>query len=277
MQTFFYNGEFFSPEQTLGCGQTFRWHRKEGGWMVFSADKACLLENAEGQVRLTLREEDAEYFRNYFDLSRDYAAVIARSKSCGSDAVARAAAFGQGIRILNQDPEEVIFTFLLSQNNNIPRIRGMVERLCEALGELRTFAGEEYFTFPRALSVAAKGEDFFRTLGFGYRAEFIAETARILSAESAGEWATLSTPQLREKLLILPGVGPKVADCILLFGYHRTDAFPVDTWLEKVFRDEFGGKEKDRRKIAEFFCRKFGQDGGYIQQYLFYAKREGAL
>ena len=270
-------GEFFRPADTLNCGQTFRWKPESGGWLVFSADKACRLEMSGEDVRMCTREEDVPYFLRYFDCARDYAAIAGRAETCGSGAVAKAAEFGRGIRILNQDPEEMIFTFLLSQNNNIPRIRGMVERLCAALGKRCLFGDREYFSFPKAPVLAREKEEFYRALGFGYRAAFVAQTARRLAEEDAAELSALETLALREKLLTYPGIGPKVADCILLFGFHRTEAFPVDTWLEKVYREDFGGRERDRQKISAYFSGIFGEDSGYIQQYLFYAKKEGRL
>ena len=269
-------GAFFRPEDTLCCGQTFRWTAEEHGWLVFSADKACFLQTPGEDVRICTREEDVPYFLRYFDCTRDYAAIAGRAQACGG-VVAKAAESGRGIRILNQDPEEMIFTFLLSQNNNIPRIRGMIERLCAALGKRCLFGEREYFSFPKAPVLAREKEDFYRALGFGYRAAFVAQTARRLAEEDTEGLAAMETPALREKLLTYPGIGPKVADCILLFGFHRTDAFPVDTWLEKVYREDFGGRERDRQKISAYFSKIFGEYGGYIQQYLFYAKKEGRL
>ena len=175
---------------------------------------------------------------------------------------------------MNQDPEETIFSFLLSQNNNIPRIRMLISRICGALGEECSFEGERYFAFPSARKLAERGEDFYASLGCGYRAKYIAGTARILAEDSAAGYAALSTEKLREKLLALPGVGPKVADCIALFAYHRAEAFPVDTWIERIYREELGGTLVGREKIAAYFAALFGDAGGYIQQYIFRYERE---
>lgn len=269
-----FDAKYFDPASTLSCGQIFRWEEAEGGWLVFSGARACRLFCRGGKIVLRCEGADAAYFYNFFDLGRDYAPIEARACACGIPAVAQAAAAGRGIRILNQDPEEVVFSFLLSQNNHIPRIRMLIGRICAALGEERRFGGESYHTFPRAEVLAAWGEDFYAALGCGYRAKYIAGAARILARENAEDYRDLSTPQLREKLLKLPGVGPKVADCIALFGYHRAEAFPVDTWVEKAYRELFGGTLKDRTKIAAYFADLFGEYGGYIQQYLFYFERE---
>lgn len=269
-----YDGEFFDPEATLACGQVFRWERKAEGFRVYAGDKACFVFRRGSKTVVRSREEDEEYFFNYFDLGRDYAPIAARAAECGFPAAAEAARFGRGIRILNQEPEETIFSFILSQNNHIPRIRAVIGRLCAALGEKRDFGNEAYCAFPKTSALAAQSEAFYRDAGCGYRAKYMAETARRLAKEGTESLAALPTPALRERLTAFSGVGPKVADCIALFGFHRTDAFPVDTWIEKVYREEFGGKLKDRKKIAAYFAELFGGCGGYIQQYLFYSKRE---
>lgn len=269
-----FSGEYFDPASTLGCGQMFRFRPEEGGYTVFSGGRACRLFRRGAAAVLRCAEKDAAYFIGYFDLARDYAPIVSRALACGIPFVAEAASAGQGIRILNQDPEETVFSFLLSQNNHIPRIRMLIERICAALGEERSFEGERYFAFPSAKKLAEQGEAFYASLGCGYRAKYVAGTAQILAAESAAEYAALSTEKLRGKLLSLPGVGPKVADCIALFAYHRTESFPVDTWIEKVYREELGGRLKDRKKIAAYFAGLFGDAGGYIQQYLFWYERE---
>lgn len=269
-----YPTEYFDPAATLDCGQTFRFAASGEGWRVLSGGRACRVFRRGDKVVVRSAEQDAGYFYNYFDLARDYAPVCARAEECGIPFVAQAAQAGKGIRILNQGAEETIFSFLLSQNNNIPRIRMLISRLCEALGEAGEFEGEPYRAFPSACRLAEEDESFYRSLGCGYRAKYIAGTARILAQESAAEYASLSDAQLHRQLLGLPGVGPKVADCIALFAYHRTAAFPVDTWIERVYREELGGTLTDREKIAAYFTDLFGEAGGYIQQYIFRYERE---
>lgn len=271
------DAEYFDPYSTLSCGQTFRWFAEGGGWIVISGDRACFIEKKDHQVFLKFSEENEEYFLHYFDLDRSYSEIVRRACTHKASFLAKAVGEGRGIRILNQDPEEMIFTFLLSQNNNIPRIRSMVEKLCEALGRECFFEGKKYFSFPSAKGIAEKNADFFRKMGFGYRADYIVKTAKKMADTDSQDLHKLATSALREKLCTFSGIGPKVADCILLFGFHRTDVFPVDTWIEKVYRDEFGGQEKDRNKISAYFTSMFQEDSGYIQQYLFYAKREGKL
>lgn len=274
MRRTLYGGEYFDPAATLGCGQVFRWERTQDGFLVFAQDRACLLRREGESTVLECEEGDLAFFENYFDLARDYAAINARVCAFGIPRLSAAARFGRGIRILNQGAEETIFSFIISQNNNIPRIRGILSRLCEALGGERAFSGRTFRAFPSAEALAGQGEAFYRSLGCGYRAPYLAKTAGILaSAGTAGLYA-LPSPQLREALLRLPGVGPKVADCILLFAFHRTSAFPVDVWMEKAYRS-LGGTVCGREKIASACAEKFGALGGYVQQYLFYFEREG--
>ncbi len=275
MEELFYCGEYFSPEATLECGQTFRYGREEEGYFVRAGERACLLTSMEGGVRIRCEREDAAYFARYFDLSRNYSEIFSRAQSSGEAYLAEAAVYGKGIRILNQEAEEMLFSFLLSQNNNIPRIRMLLTKLCEALGERREFLGRGYFTFPKTVRLAEQSEDFYRRLGFGYRAGYVIKTARAVAEGGLCGAEGMETEALREKLLSFSGVGRKVADCILLFGFHRTDAFPVDVWTERVYRERLGGTLKCREGIAKELSERFGQDSGYFQQYLFYFEREG--
>ncbi len=265
--------EYFDPAQTLCCGQVFRFRPCGGGFTVYAKDRACRLFKEGGFVHIVCGDEDAGFFENYFDLSRDYEKIVREAKNAGVTVLSAAAECGKGIRILNQDPEEALFSFILSQNNRIPRIRAIIERLCDALGEERMFMGERYRAFPTAEKLAERDEAFYLSAGAGYRAKYMAETARRVAREGVAALAKLRGGELRRALMRFPGVGPKVADCVALFGFHDSGAFPVDTWIEKVYREDFGGKEKDREKIAAYFADRFGENGGYIQQYLFYYKR----
>lgn len=267
--------EFFNVKDTLECGQIFRFKPFEKGYLVFSKDRACYACNENGKAIIECKTDDEEYFRNFFDLSRDYSSIYSRAKKSRYDIVSRAAEVGKGIRILNQDKTETLFSFLTSQNNRIPRIKSIIERTCSARGVKNSFLGEEYYSFPSPEELFDEDVGFYNGLGYGYRSDFIRSTAKRL-IENAGEldeMAVLSTTELKSSLMSFKGVGPKVADCVSLFAYHKTDAFPVDTWIEKLYREDFNGAEKNRNKINEFFVNSFGEDSGYIQQYVFYYKR----
>ena len=267
--------EYFSPRATLECGQTFRFEQEGGEYFVCAGPRSCRIEETETSVKIVCKADDAEYFSLYFDLSRDYSQIVSRAERAGIGYLCDAARYGKGIRILNQDAEEMIVTFLLSQNNNIPRIKQMISKLGAALGEKKEFFGREYSAFPSAQKLAEQDAEFYKKLGFGYRAEYIVSAARELAQSGTAELSKLETGELRERLLKMRGVGRKVADCILLFGFHRTDAFPVDVWTERVYRERLGGREKNREKIAEELEKRYGEDSGYFQQYMFYYEREG--
>ncbi len=267
--------EFFNVKDTLECGQIFRFKPFEKGYFVFSKDMACYAYNEDGKAVIECETENEGYFRYFFDLSRDYSLIYSRAKKSRYDIVSRAAEAGKGIRILNQDKTETLFSFLTSQNNRIPRIKSIIERTCSARGVKNSFLGEEYYSFPSPEELFDEDVGFYNGLGYGYRSDFIRSTAKRL-IENAGEldeMAVLSTTELKSSLMSFKGVGPKVADCVSLFAYHKTDAFPVDTWIEKLYREDFNGAEKNRNKINEFFVNSFGEDSGYIQQYVFYYKR----
>lgn len=269
-----YAGEYFDPEKTLESGQSFRYRRQDKGFSVYSADKACVVYREGDSTIVLSSEEDKKYFENYFEKDCDYGKFVAAAKSCGVPAVSAAAEAGKGIRFLRQNAEETIFSFLLSQNNNIPRIRSIIDKLTLTLGKRKELLGESYYTFPSAAVLAEKDESFFRDLGAGYRAKFLVSAAKRLAEEGTERLSALDTPSLVKELTGFYGIGEKVADCIALFGFGRQECFPVDTWIEKVYRDEFGGTEKDRHKIAAYFRERFGKESGRIQQYLFCYKRE---
>ena len=267
--------EFFNVKDTLECGQIFRFKPFEKGYLVFSKDRACYACNENGKAIIECKTDDEEYFRNFFDLSRDYSSIYSRAKKSEYDIVSLAAEAGKGIRILNQDKTETLFSFMTSQNNRIPRIKSIIERTCAARGVKNSFSGEEYYSFPLPKELFDENVGFYNGLGYGYRSDFIRSTAKRLieNADELDKMTALSTKELKESLMSFKGVGPKVADCVSLFAYHKTDAFPVDTWIEKLYREDFNGAEKNRNKINEFFVNSFGEDSGYIQQYVFYYKR----
>lgn len=273
MQKIEFDATYFNPKDVLECGQTFRFKNFKEGFMVFSKDKACYVYTKGDST--VVECEDKDYFYNYFDLSRDYSEINEKICGFGVPVLTRAANLCKGLRLLNQDAEEMLFSFIISQNNNIPRIKGIIDRLCRSLGERRFFYGEEYFTFPAASSLATNNAAFFKSLGAGYRDAFLAETSKRVAAEGIKELYSLNAAELKKRLLTYKGVGPKVADCVCLFGFSKGESFPVDTWIEKLYREDFKGELKDRNKINAYFTSLFKEYSGLVQQYLFYSKREG--
>ncbi len=272
MQTITFDSTYFNPKDVLECGQIFRFQPFKEGYTVYSRDKACYVRT-DGKTTF-IESDDPDYFYSFFDLGREYALIVEKMKEFNVPVLTRSAEASQGLRLLNQDPEEMIFSFIVSQNNNIPRIKKIISRMCAELGEKRSFMGEEYYAFPTAAAMAEKSADFYKAIGAGYRAAFLYETAVRIAAEGVEKLKNLPYAELRKVLLGYKGIGPKVADCIALFGFKKTECFPVDTWIEKLYKEDFNGTLTDRNEIGDYFCGMFGEYSGYVQQYLFYAKRE---
>ncbi|HBK02220.1 MAG TPA: 8-oxoguanine DNA glycosylase [Clostridiales bacterium] len=264
-------------KDTLDCGQIFRFKPFDGGFIVFSLGECAILKSDEKTSFIDCTSES--YFSSFFDLAFDYSAVAEKIKGYGFEKLTKASSLYPGLRILRQDKTEALFSFIISQNNNIPRIKSTIEKTCDKLGETKIFKGIEYKAFPTVEAFASKDEDFFKSLGYGYRAEYILNTARLITDGKLdlSSLDKLPTPELKSELLKIKGVGDKVADCALFFGFHRSDAFPVDTWIEKLYREDFNGTLTDRKKISKYFTDIFKENSGYVQQYLFYAKRNGTL
>ena len=230
--------EDFDIRLILDCGQVFRYFPEEGGYTVISGDKLCCVTQDES--RAVISSDDPDYFAGYFDLSADYRAI--RGELQDKPFMREAVEYGRGIRILRQQPFETLMSFIVSANNHIPRIKGILNRICERIGEE---IGEGRYAFPSPEAMAAKDEAFYASLGAGYH----------------------------RYLCRLKGVGPKVADCILLFAFRKYDVFPVDTWIRKVYSDIVGG-DATNAQMRKKLCEMYGKYAGIAQQYLFFYKRE---
>lgn len=261
--------EDFDIGQILECGQTFRYRRQADGYRVFAGDKTCTVTQSREEAIVACEECDADFWKNYFDLQTDYG-VVKRSLR-PLPYMEEAIACGKGIRILRQDHWETLICFILSANNRLPRIMGIVDRLCARLGE--DCGG--YHAFPTPERMARENAAFYRELGAGYRAEYLEKTARaVADGFDLKKLEEADNASARGALRTLAGVGPKVADCILLYGYHRTEAIPVDTWIKKAYAqicaDGCRNTEAMRRRLEEIY----GSFGGFAQQYLFYYQRQ---
>ncbi|MCM1290073.1 MAG: hypothetical protein NC132_06300 [Corallococcus sp.] len=259
--------DYFDVADTLECGQIFRYKKlEENVYEVFSLDKYARLVTTDENVEVYT--DDADYFRNFLDLDTDYSAKVAKISAI-SPLMERACQAGRGIHILRQNIVEMIFSFIISANNNIKRIQLIVNRLCEGLGE-RTPYG---YAFPNVKKMAEAPVEFYTKIGAGYRDRYLKETAEALLNFDLSSLQNADSFEARKRLLAFKGIGPKVADCILLFGLRRGDVFPVDTWLKKVYHAYFEHGHKDS-EISSFFCEIFGEDAGLCQQYLFYFQRK---
>ena len=261
-----HEAEHFSARDILTCGQVFRYYDNGTYYSVISLDKRCdIIE--DGDV-IRLETASPEYFARYFDLDTSYTDIIASLR--GLPLMDEAVEHGKGIRILRQDRCETIIDFIISANNHIPRIKGIIERICESLGE----RCEGYYAFPTIEALASVGSDFYAKIGAGYRASYLHDTANmLLDGFDIDAVNGMESDKANKTLCTLKGVGPKVADCILLFGYHRMDTFPVDTWIKKVYADIFHTSDVCNAQIRRQLIDTYGTLSGYAQQYLFYNKR----
>lgn len=254
----------FNPQHILECGQIFSFKKNGGNYQVFSADKkAEIFETENGYI---IKTKNPDYFENFFDLKTDYGEIKKKLKKY--DILTKPIEYGHGIRIVKQDLFETVISFIVSANNNIKRIQMILDRLRQKLGQNMG----DYYAFPTREALLSVNEEFFTNIGAGYRAKYLYETVRLIDEKTLKEWDLLSTPDLRKKLIGLSGVGPKVADCILLFGYGRGDVFPVDTWMAQMY-NKFYEQQENREAIRYNLTKQFGQLSGFAQQYLFFFMR----
>ena len=261
------NFDNFDAKSILECGQVFRYNFDGEFYHVYSLDKhAKILQKAN---YIEIFTDEVDYFYNYFDLDTDYS-VICQTVSGYNTIMSQAVDYGRGTRILNQDLTEMIFSFIISANNNIKRIQQIIERICINLGQKTNYG----YAFPTVTALADCSEEQFKLLGCGYRANYLCATAkRLKDGFNLEKLRQTPTEDARKSLLSLKGIGNKVADCILLFGLKRCDVFPVDTWIEKVYHAYFEQGHK-KAQMSNFFVDTFGEYSGYAQQYLFYFQRE---
>ena len=254
----------FDLAQTLDCGQAFRWSQRDGRWCGIAGGKYIELYRENGSIVIEgATPEDFEgFWRHYFDLERDYGAIIESVST--NDTVRAAAEFGGGIRILNQEPWEALCSFIISQNNNMPRIKGIIERLCECFGEKI----EGGYTFPTAQKIAMLTLEDLAPLRCGFRAKYILDAARLVSSGEIilENLKGIDFDTAQSELMRIKGVGPKVADCTLLFGLGHIEAFPKDVWIKRALEEYFDGElPESAREYA-----------GIVQQYIFYYIRENS-
>ena len=279
------NSDTFELADIFECGQCFRWNKEKNGSYTGVFHKNVLNVDKVGNeiIFKGICEGNIEKIcTDYFDLNRDYS-KIKEELSKIDDNLKTSVEYGKGIRILNQDLWETIISFIISANNNIPRIKGIIERLAKAYGDKIEYEGKDYYTFPTPEQLRNVSIQEFRNLGLGFRDIRLYETTHMILDKEVdlNKLSKMPTKQAREELLRLSGVGPKVADCILLFStLKRFDVFPIDVWVRRVMNelyiknaDETKVTKNEIQKLAD---EKFGALQGLAQQYLFYWKRENA-
>lgn len=277
------NQKSFNLEHIFECGQCFRWNKElDNSYTGVIGNRVVNIKKNNENFEITSNnyENLKECIYDYFDLNTDYE-LIKEKLSNIDENLKTSVEYGNGIRILKQDIWECIISFIISANNNIPRIKKIIEKLALNYGQKIIFNGKEYYTFPTPEELSKASVQDLRNLGLGFRdIRVYNSTKMILNKEvDIKKLATeKDTEIIRNELLKLDGVGEKVADCILLFAFNRFDVFPVDVWVRRVMNDLYIHNEdenkvnkKEIRKIAE---EKFLGIQGLAQQYLFYWKRE---
>lgn len=279
------NIDAFNPKHIFECGQCFRWNIQEDNSYTGVINYGVLnVKKNDKEIKFCgiLSKDIKEVVEEYFDLQTNYSKIKQKLSSI-DEYLKQSIEFGNGIRILNQDLWEIIISFIISANNNIPRIKGIIERISKTYGDTIYWNEKEYYTFPTIQQLQKATVEDLRKLGLGFRDKRIYETTQIFF-ENKDLLNQLQQEKdvtiLREKLLQLPGVGPKVADCIMLFGLKKFEVFPIDVWVRRVM-NELYIKNEDETKVNKTEIEKLAQDkysnlAGLAQQYLFYWKRETA-
>ena len=243
--------ENFDPALTLDCGQAFRWEKcEDGSYFGYYLDKPLKISGECGKSLLhgVSEEEFLAVWKDYFDLDTDYAEI--KLSYSFDPTLAKATEHSSGLRLLRQDPWETLVSFIFSQNNNIPRIKGIISRLVEHYGH-----------FPTAKELEVESTLSLGYLRCGFRAKYILDAAKKVATGEVDFEICKNAPfeEAKKELIKILGVGPKVADCVLLYGFYRTEAFPVDVWIKRVLE----------RYYLSGFPKEIYKTGGIAQLYLF--------
>lgn len=276
----------FEPKHIFECGQCFRWNEENDGSYTGVVGKNVLNVKKEQNniiIKGICKDNIKDVCIQYFDLETDYN-KIKYELSKIDDNIKTSIEYGKGIRILKQDPWEALISFIISANNNIPRIKGIIERISKKYGKEIEWNNIKYYTFPTPEELSKASVRDLRLLGLGFRDSRVYETTKIINNKGV-DLEKLEKIEdiniLREELLKFPGVGPKVADCIMLFSMKKHAVFPIDVWVKRVMTElylnempESNANNISNKKILELAENKFGKLAGLAQQYLFYWRRE---
>jgi len=281
----------FSLNHTLNCGQVFRWQKHGDRWHGVIRETFVKIRQKGGvlQFQTHPRDVEAAFIRSYFRLDDDLPHIYSRIMK--DRHVREAVVKFRGLRLMRQDPWECLISYICATNKNIPAVKNMIKNLCARFGKKILANGEEVYTFPQPRNLAQSSLKDLRLCKLGFRAERIKKTSRLMS-DSHFDLAALKTmpyEKAKKELTALPGVGPKVADCVLLFSLEKLEAFPIDIWMKRIisefyrehFERSFVEKVKAKKSLSPHeyaiinsFGRKyFGEYVGYAQEYLFHYQR----
>lgn len=267
----------FDLKHIFDCGQCFRWNADaDGSYTGVALGRALKIRQSGDTVTLfdTSEKDFQNVWRRYFDLDRDYGGI--KKALADDDVMRKAVEYGEGIRILNQDLWETVVSFIISASNNIPRIKGIIERLCALYGSEIEYGGEIYYSFPDFETLSRLKAEDLAPIRAGFRDKYIIDAAKRFASGDIDEKyiRSLDAEGAKRELMRINGVGNKVANCILLFGLSHTEAFPVDVWIKRIMEYCYFEGETSIGAVSEFAEKKFGSLGGFAQQYLFFYARE---
>jgi len=267
----------FELKHIFECGQAFRWYEERDKSYTGVAKKSVINVRKEGKsliINNTNLQEFNDLWYDYFDLGRDYGEI---KKELSKDEILRdAIKFGEGMRILRQDEWEILVSFIISANNRIPMIKRTIDKICKRWGKPIVYNGDTYFTFPDPEELSSSTVEDLEECSTGFRGKYIKQTAEMIADGVIDLYSLKSTgyEKARTELMKLPGVGPKVSDCILLFSMGYSEAFPVDVWVKRVMQYFYLGSDVSLAKIGQYSRERFKNLAGFAQQYLFYYARD---
>ncbi len=270
----------FELKDIFDCGQCFRWNKTENGSYIGVAyGKVIEVEKIKEDVMIynTNMDEFYKIWEEYFDLKRDYKKI--KDKLSEDPILKEAVRFGEGIRILRQEPFEITLSFIISANNRIPMIKKVINNISEKWGEEIIYKGKSYFSFPTMEQLKEATIEELEGCSAGFRAKYIKDTvSKIYNKEQDLEYIkTLDDDQCHDAMKEFNGIGPKVSDCIILFSMQKYSAFPVDVWVKRAMQHFYVAPDVSLPKIRIFAREKFGELSGFAQQYLFFYARENNI
>ncbi|MDD7753621.1 MAG: DNA glycosylase [Clostridiales bacterium] len=271
--------EDFEPKHVFECGQCFRWLREEDGSYTGVVQGKVINVKKENDLIIfdnTNKEDFENIWFDYFDLRRSYGEIKNKLKVM-DEYLEKATEFGKGIRILQQDGWEMLISFIISANNRIPMIQRAINNLSERYGKfIDEYRGKKYYAFPTPEELSTVSVEDIRACQTGFRDKYIKSVVDYVNEndEDVLSYRKLDTSECIKELVKFNGVGPKVADCIALFGMQKYDTFPVDVWVKRVMEEFYVEDNLSLPKIRKFALDKFGDLAGFAQQYLFYYARE---
>lgn len=271
--------EDFEPKHVFECGQCFRWLREDDGSYTGVVQGKVINVKKENDLIIfdnTNKEDFENIWFDYFDLGRNYGEIKKQLKVM-DEYLEKATEFGKGIRILQQDGWEMLISFIISANNRIPMIQRAINNLSERYGKfIGEYRGKKYYAFPTPEELSTVSVEDIRACQTGFRDKYIKSVVDYVNEnnEDVLSYRKLDTSECIKELVKFNGVGPKVADCIALFGMQKYDTFPVDVWVKRVMEEFYVEDNLSLPKIRKFALDKFGDLAGFAQQYLFYYARE---